>query len=137
MFDECKILTASLNSNGEVTLTITSQDFLMEAGDRFKFVRTDEGFLMRRLWKNDVVKNRRTIEKDQKKLFDHLRTIHPRSQVDKTLLLHILLSSCRYAWMICLENKIEIEATDLQSLFALTDAEMNEYETIKWNTFFS
>ena len=137
MFDECKILTASCNSTGEVTLTITSQDFLMEDGDRFRFVRTDEGFLLRRLWKNDVVRDRRIIEKDQKKLFDLLRTIHPHSQVNKTLLFHVLLSSCRYAWMIRIEEKLEIEATDLQSLFALTDAEMDEYKAVKWITYFS
>lgn len=137
MFDECKILTASPNSNGEVTLTITSHDFLMEAGDRFRFVHTDEGFLLRRLWKNDVVKDRRVIEKDQKKLFELLQTMHPQLQTDKNSLLWILLSSCRYAWMIRLEEKLEIEATDLQSLFALTDAEMSEYEAIKWHTFFS
>ena len=132
MFDtEPKIVTAFGVGQREAKLVITNQDYLpLEAGQRYKLVRAEDGFSLRLLPERCGSLDRFYMEKECGEIFEILKKRHPECEKDSKMLQQVMESSYRYTWMKRMIKMLELEVKDMQPLFALYSEEIEEFNSV-------
>lgn len=132
MFDtEPKIVTAFGVGQREAKLVITNQDYPpLEAGQRYKLVRAEDGFSLRLLPERCGSLDRFYIEKECGEIFEILKKRHPECEQDTKMLQQVMESSYRYTWMKRMIKVLELDVKDMQPLFALYSEEIEEFNGV-------
>ena len=133
MFDtEPKIVTAFGVGQREAKLVITNQDYPpLEAGQRYKLVRAEDGFSLRLLPERCGSLDRFYMEKECGEIFEILKKRHPECEKDTKMLQQVMESSYRYTWMKRMIKVLELDVKDMQPLFALYSEEREEFNSVR------
>ena len=130
MFRDTKILTVESTGEGKAMLTISDEDYPLVAGERYKLVRSDDGFSLRLLPGQCDTIERIWMDKECGRIFEILQEWTPESQKEVRVLQRIIESSFRYTWMHHIMKTLDLTVEDMQPLFALYSAEIDEYNSI-------
>lgn len=130
MFRDTKILTVESTGEGKAMLTISDEDYPLVAGERYKLVRSDDGFSLRLLPGQCDTIERIWMDKECGRIFEILQEWNPESQKEVRVLQRIIESSFRYTWMHHIMKTLDLTVEDMQPLFALYSAEIDEYNSI-------
>ena len=130
MFRDTKMLTVESAGEGKTILTISGDDYPLVAGERYKLVRSDDGFSLRLLpGKCDTIE-RIWMDKECSRIFKILKERNPESRKEVSVLQRVMESSFRYTWMHHIMKTLDLTVEDMQPLFALYSAEIDEYNSI-------
>ena len=132
MFDTApKIVTAFGVGQREAKLVITNHDYPpLEAGQRYKLVRAEDGLSLRLLPERCGSLDRFYMEKECGEIFEILKGRHPAYETDTKVLQQIMESSYLYTWMKRLIGMLEMGTWDMQPLFALYPEEIKEFNSV-------
>ena len=70
------------------------------------------------------------MDKECGRIFEILRERYPESQNEVSVLQRVMESSFRYTWMNHIMKTLDLTVEDMQPLFALYSAEIDEYNSI-------
>ena len=126
-----KIVTAFGVGQREAKLVITNHDYPpLEAGQRYKLVRAEDGLSLRLLPERCGSLGRFYMEKECGEIFEILKGRHPAYETDTKVLQQIMESSYLYTWMKRLIRMLEMDSQDMQPLFALYPEEIKEFNSV-------
>ena len=126
-----KIVTAFGVGQREAKLVITNRDYPpLEAGQRYKLVRAEDGLSLRLLPERCGSLDRFYMEKECGEIFEILKKRYPKYEKDTRVLQQIMESSYLYTWTKRMIRMLEIEVEDMQPLFALYPEEIKEFNSV-------
>lgn len=130
MFRDTKILTVESAGEGKAMLRISGEDYPLVVDERYKLLRSDDGFSLRLLPGRCDSIERIWMDKECGRIFEILQKRNPESQKEVRVLQRIIESSFRYTWMHHIMKTLALTVENMQPLFALYSAEIDEYNSI-------